>query len=454
VAAMSSGDQPATQRSLLVRNVFGVLLFVIGAGVVVFNATPGAAGLPKMAAGAGLCTLGLLFLLPMLSRPVIALASPLLVRLFRSPGKLARLNAVRNPRRTATTAGALTVGLTMITAMTVVGTSVTQAVNDTVSGTLKADYSIAMANNETLESDLPQAVAKASGVSAASPVLYSYWDMARTSQQVEGLDTGTYDKLISPTMKSGSTGALKKGQILVDSTVAKADGLSVGSSVQVTYPGGAKGSVTVGGIFSDSKVLSAVLVPASAITAHQPEPYIGSILVNGEHGAGDTLKKTLQAATGHNPAIAINDQQGMRDDFSTTITAVLSLLYLLLGMSIVIATLGVINTMAMSVAERRREIGLLRAIGMDRGGVKRMVHLESVVTSLFGAVSGMVLGTFLAWGVNRTFAHSELDGVPTILPFGRMLLFLLLAGLVGVVAAQWPARQASRLDILTSIQTA
>jgi putative ABC transport system permease protein len=114
----------------------------------------------------------------------------------------------------------------------------------------------------------------------------------------------------------------------------------------------------------------------------------------------------------------------------------------------------VINTMAMSVAERRREIGMLRAIGMDRGGVKRMVQLESVVISLFGAASGMALGTFLAWGANRTFVGAQLDSVPTVIPYGQMLLFLLLSGFIGVVAAQWPARQAARLDILASIQTA
>ncbi len=453
VAAMSSGDQPTTQRSLLIRNIFGVVLFVIGAGVVVLGATPGAPGLLKIAIGSGLTALGLLFLLPALSRPVISAASPLLVGLFRSPGKLARLNAVRNPRRTATTAGALAIGLTMITAMTVVGTSVTQAVDETVSGSLRADYSVAMANNETLPTELTNAVARASGVSASSPVSYAYWNVGNTSRQVEGLDADSYDQLISPTMKSGSVLALKQGQVLVDSTVAEADGLSPGSTVKVAYPDHSGGTVTVGGVFRDSKVLSPVLVPGSAIAAHQSDPYIASILVSGTHGATDAMKRALEAATGHNPAIEVMDQQGMRDDFSNTITSALNLLYLLLGMSILVATLGVINTMAMSVAERRREIGMLRAIGLDRGGVKSMVRLESVVISLFGAASGMVLGTFLAWGVNSTFAHSELDSVPTILPLSRMLLFLLLVGLIGVIAAHWPARQAARLDILTSIQT-
>ncbi|MER6086004.1 FtsX-like permease family protein [Streptomyces sp. NPDC001833] len=455
VAAMSSGDQPATQRGLLVRNVFGGALFVIGTAVVlVGGSTQGAAGLLQIALGSGLCTVGLLFLLPMLSRPVIALAAPLLVRLFRSPGKLARLNAVRNPRRTATTAGALAVGLTMITAMTVVGASVTQAVDQTVSGSLKADYSISMANSETLSTELTEAVQKASGVTAASPVSYAYWTMGKTSRQVEGLDADSYLKLVTPTMNSGSADALKQGRILVSSTVAQAAGLSAGSTVRVSYPDKSTGTLTVGGVFQDSKVLSTVLVPNSVVNAHQSEPYIGSMLVNGEHGASDAMQKVLEAATGHNPAIEVVDKAGMQADFSSSITSALNLLYLLLGMSILVACLGVINTMAMSVAERRREIGMLRAIGMDRGGVKRMIQLESVVISLFGAATGMILGTFLASGVNRTFEGAQLDSVPTILPYGRMLLFLLLAGLVGVIAAQWPARQAARLDILGSIQTA
>lgn len=454
VAAMNSGEQPTGQRSLLVRNAFGIAGVAIGAGVVLFGAGPRSSGLAKVALGAAFTAVGLLFLLPLLSRPVIALAAPLLIRLFRSPGKLARLNAVRNPRRTAATAGALAIGLTMITAMTVVGTSVTQAVDKTVTGSLKADYSIAMANSDGLSSDLAGAVAKAPGVAASSPVSYAYWGVDGTDHEIEGLDADSYDQLVSFTLESGSVQALKQGRVLVDADVARISHLSVGSPVKVTYPDDSTGTMTVGGVFEDSKMLSSVLVPNSVITEHQPDAYVKSILVKGTNGATGALEKSLKAATGDNPVIDVKDRTGMRSDFSSTITSALNLLYLLLGMSVLVAVLGVINTMAMSVAERRREIGMLRAIGMDRGGVKRMVQLESVVISLFGAASGMALGTFLAWGANRTFVGAQLDNVPTVIPYGQMLLFLFLSGFIGVIAAQWPARQAARLDILASIQTA
>lgn len=158
-------------------------------------------------------------------------------------------------------------------------------------------------------------------------------------------------------------------------------------------------------------------------------------------------------AYGNNPLIQVQSRQEMRDQLNTIISFALNMLYGLLAMSILVAVLGVVNTMAMSVFERKREIGMLRAIGLNRGAVKRMVKLESVVISLFGAVLGLSLGCFLAWAVNGTL-KSSLDGLSTVLPYGKLLVFLALAGAVGLVAAIWPSRRAARLDILDSIKAA
>ena len=160
----------------------------------------------------------------------------------------------------------------------------------------------------------------------------------------------------------------------------------------------------------------------------------------------------LVLATGANPVIEVKSKQDVRDDFSQVITFALNLMYGLLGMAVLIAVLGVINTLAMSVFERKREIGMLRAIGLDRSGIKRMVRLESVVISLFGAGIGLLLGCFIAWAINGTL-KSSLAGLTTVLPYGQLALFLGLAGLVGLVAAIWPARRAAKLDILESIKT-
>jgi putative ABC transport system permease protein len=176
------------------------------------------------------------------------------------------------------------------------------------------------------------------------------------------------------------------------------------------------------------------------------------VLVRGTDGATAALQQSIKDATGNNPVVEVKSQEDMKEEYSKIISFALNMMYGLLAMSVLVAVLGVVNTLAMSVFERKREIGMLRAIGLDRSGIKRMVRLESVVISLFGATVGVLLGVFLAWAVNGTLG-SSIPGLVTELPYGQLLLFLLMAGLVGLVAALWPARRASKLDILESIKT-
>jgi putative ABC transport system permease protein len=236
----------------------------------------------------------------------------------------------------------------------------------------------------------------------------------------------------------------------VDSAFADRHHLSVGSTVPVTAPGGGGTRLTVGGVYAPSRMLGPVLLPGSVVTAHQPDADIERILVKGAHGATPALKRALKDATGLNPLIEVENKQDLRDGFDRTITFALNLLYALLGVSLLVAALGVVNTLAMAVFERRRELGLVRAIGLERGGVRRMVWLESVLISVFGAVIGVAFGTFLAWaaGTTMTVTLPELRTVP---PYSQLLLFLLAAALIGLAAALWPARRAVRLDVLESI---
>ncbi|MEV4614441.1 FtsX-like permease family protein [Kitasatospora sp. NPDC049258] len=453
VAAMSSGDQPTTQKGLIVRNTIGSLITAGGLALILAGARAGKAGGRSMIeGGAPLTMIGIFVLLPLLSRPVIALVGPLLARLAGTPGKLARRNAVRNPRRTAATAAALTIGLTLVSAMTVLGASVNDAVDRSVTGTMKADYDVAMATRGDLSPELAKAIAKAPGVAASSPVTNAFWTFNGEPWSVNGFDADTFDQLVAPGMQSGSADSLKQGKVLIDTEVAKSAGASVGSTLTVAYDDDRSGTVTVGGVFRKTDMLAPVLIADSGIRAHLEQPYVTEILVKGKDGATAALKQSVKDATGSNPVIEVKSKQDMRDESSRAIAFALNMMYGLLGMSVVVAVLGVVNTLAMSVFERKREIGMLRAIGLDRRGIKQMVRLESVVISLFGAVIGVLLGCFLAWASNRTLA-GDLPGLVTVIPYGKMLLFLALAGLVGMFAAIWPARRAAKLDILTSIKT-
>ncbi|MEV6210905.1 FtsX-like permease family protein [Kitasatospora sp. NPDC051914] len=452
VAAMSSGDQPAPQKSLVVRNVIGGLIAAGGLGLVALGAASGdSSGRMPVAAGAGLAMIGIFILLPLLSRPVIALVGPLL-RPAGTAGRLARQNAVRNPRRTAATAAALTIGLALVSSLTVLGTSVGEAVDRSVTSSMKADYSIKTANGISPDPKLAASVAKVPGVAAVSPMTDVYWTLDGRDRAISGVDADAIDRLVSLTLDSGSTGALKQGGILVEADTAKNHNLSVGSTLSVEYPDGSKGQVTVGGVFRKSELLSPVVIANTEVFKHVEDPYVTQILVKASDGPSDGLRKAIKDATGSNPVIEVRTKQDIRDEFNKIITFMLNLMYGLLAMSVLVAVLGVINTLAMSVFERKREIGMLRAIGLDRRGIKRMVRLESVVISMFGAVIGVLLGCFLAWAVNGTL-ESSMPGLGTVLPYGKLLVFLALAGLVGMVAAIWPARRASRLDILSAIKT-
>ncbi|QKW21312.1 ABC transporter permease [Kitasatospora sp. NA04385] len=455
VAAMSSGDQPATQRGLVIRNSIGALVAGSGLGLILAGANgKGSNAQHMLELGAPLTLIGVFVLLPLLSRPVIALVGPVLAKVFGTPGKLARLNAVRNPRRTASTAAALTIGLTLVTALTVIGNSVTSAVTSMVGDSMKADYVVGMANGRELSTDLTGAVAKADGVKAVSQVDNVWWDIegVGAGRAIEGYDAAAFDQLVNLTMKSGSTAALGQDQVLVNDEFATAHRLAVGSTLKATAARGEAVTLTVGGVFERNDGVSPIVAPNRLIESHDPQPLVQQILVKGVDGPTAALKQSIKDATGRNPVMEVRTLKDMVDEFSRIISTMLNLMYGLLAMAVIVAVLGVVNTLAMSVFERKREIGMLRAIGLERRGIKRMIRLESVVISVFGALIGVLLGCFLAWAATRVLA-SDLKGLTTVIPYGSVLVFLALAALVGMVAALWPARRASRLDILASIKT-
>ncbi|MFF0294973.1 ABC transporter permease [Kitasatospora sp. NPDC004614] len=453
VAAMSSGDQPTTPKSLLIRNSIGGLITALGLGLITLGIVSDHSKQQFIRPGAPLAAIGILILLPLLSRPAIGLARPVLVRLFGTPGKLAALNAVRSPRRTAATAGAIAIGLTLVTAMTVVGASVTDVTARSVDGAVKADLAVAMTNGRGLSAQIPADIAKVPGVTSVSAVTSMNAKVNGNPHTVEGLDADTFDQLVKLSMTAGSADTLKQGQLLIDAGLAKSEGLEAGSTVKMSNPDGTESALTVGGVFENNQLLSPVLLANSVIAAHNPQPFIVQALVKGTNGPTRELKQAIATATGNNPVIVIRDKRAMADDYSSTVNAAMSLLYVMLGMSVLVAALGVVNTMAMSVFERKREIGLLRALGLDRAGIKRMVRLESAVVSVFGAVVGMALGSYLAKAAVSTLSV-PLPGISTVLPFGELLLFLVCAGAVGTIAGLWPARQAAGTDILHSINAA
>ncbi|MFJ4186567.1 ABC transporter permease [Kitasatospora sp. NPDC089509] len=460
VAAMSTNEQPATQKSLRVRNAVGLLFTLAGAGALA--AGVGGKEVKLVGLGAAALLLGVFVLTPLLSRPLIALLAPLLRAVYGTPGKLAQENAVRNPRRTAATASALTIGVTLITSLTVIGASVNKAVDDSSDNDVKADYTVVMANGSKLSDEVATQIAKAPGVSAMSAerglrvTLGEGKGKGEDDADLEWLtavDPATIDQLATIKIKDGSADALKQGKLLVSSGRSEQAGYKVGSTLAVTYPDGTKGSLTVGGVLEANTALAGVIAPEGVVGPHTlPGSGLNKVLVKGKDGATEQLRQALRDATGGNPLISVKGQKDIKAESRQDITNVLNLLYGLLGMSVVIAVLGVVNTMAMSVFERRREIGMLRAIGLDRLGIRRMVRLESLLIALFGGLVGVGLGILSAWAVIRTMA-GDLKGLSTVVPPLQIAGFLLAAAVIGLLAALWPAHRAAKLDILGAIKS-
>ncbi|GAA0898383.1 hypothetical protein GCM10009557_73630 [Virgisporangium ochraceum] len=398
--------------------------------------------------GAALLLVGVFVLTPMLSRPVIAAAGPVLRR-FGVPGQLAGGNAARNPRRTATTASALTIGLTLITGLTVIGASAHRSVTALAEANLRADYQIVMANAGPLAAGTERTVSALPGVLASSPRREVRASVDGTGQTVVGFASSDVDQLldlgfIAGTFTTGETA-------IVDRPTAEAKGWRLGDRVEVVWPDGVTSRLELTGLY-DSAFDDGLKVDVSTMDPHLDRVADTTVFVKTAGGATAENRRALERALGDSPAILVQDRADLVASITGAIGVVLTLLYGMLALAVVVAVLGVVNTLAMSVHERTGELGLLRAVGLDRAGVRRMVRLEAVLVSLFGGVLGVGLGVFLGWAVGELVTVIGVTTWTLVLPWPRLALTLAAAALVGVVAAIWPARRAARLDVLDAIR--
>ncbi|GHH79969.1 ABC transporter [Streptomyces sulfonofaciens] len=449
VAAMSSVHARPTTRSLVLRNTIGALFSAAGTLLVLAGTRmAGDSGKPVVGLGAAVLVIGVFVLTPLLSRPLIAAAAPLL-RVFGVAGRLARQNSVRNPRRTAATASALMIGLTLITGLTVIAGSAQQAIDRMAVSALQADYVVSMANYNGLSPDVARTIAATGGVTASSPMSDAPARVGSSRHFLTGVDGHDIGRLTDLPVSDGSF-RVSGPDVVVDDQTAHDQGWRAGDSLKVTYEDGKAGRLTVAGVYHGNDMIRGILVDDATLRPHQSDPTDTQVLVKTAHGPQGSVKDALERALGNNPAILVQDKQDISAGISKTFTLMLNMLYGLLAMAVVVAVLGVVNTLAMSVFERSQEIGMLRAIGLDRSAVKRMVRLESVVISLFGGVLGVGLGVFFGWAAGKLIG-SRIDTYELVVPWARMAVFLVMAAVVGVLAAMWPARRAARLNMLNAI---
>ncbi|MFI2190018.1 ABC transporter permease [Streptomyces sioyaensis] len=451
VEALSTVEAPPVLRSLVLRNTIGAVITGAGVAVMFWTSTIEKlqAGLYAGMLGSALTLTGVIILTPLLSRPLVSLAGLVTTRLFGIGGKLAKENALRNPRRTAATASALMIGLTLITGMTVVGLSAQQGMDNRALAGMTADYRIT-ASGAGLDAELYRRVAKVPGVEAMAPLHRTSFTYGGRPAEVLGTDLSQLEKVTQLTFKEGSLAAVRAGGIAVSENGVKAHGWKAGDTVNAEFHDKRKAKLKIAAVYADNKTLGDAFVDLSLMNPHPQRTAPDALLVKAAGGGSEALVEEIRHALGDSPLLKVQSHDDLRKERTGQIYAILNILYGLLGMAVVIAVVGIVNTLAMSVIERTREIGMLRAIGLDRAGIKQMVRLESVVISLLGAVLGIGVGIFLASAVSGPIS-SHFPAYETVLPWGRLALFLLIALVVGVLAALWPARRAARLNMLEAI---
>jgi putative ABC transport system permease protein len=370
-------------------------------------------------------------------------------------GKIARQNAVRNPARTASTAAAVMIGLALITFVAVIGQGFKSSFSDAVNTLFVADYSVSGGTNgEPLTSEAAKAVAKAPGVLEVSEMRTGEAKVGGKKVLVTGVDANV-TRVVDIDWASGSSSIpaqLGPDGAFLTKGWADDHSLTVGSPVDVKMQTGETVRFHVIGIVDPPKGGSPfgdVSISTAAFDASFADHRNDLTLLNVQGGPSDATTAALEKSLAAFPAALVETREEFKSSRTKQITQSLQILYLLLGFSIIVSLFGVINTLVLSVFERTRELGMLRAIGMTRRQVRRMIRHESVVTALIGAALGIIVGIFLA--VLTTLAVSKY-GIVFAVPYGTLVVFVAIAILAGVLAAILPARRASRLNVLEALQ--
>ncbi|MGO3362001.1 MAG: ABC transporter permease [Corynebacterium sp.] len=480
VEAMRSGDQ-SSSSPLKGRTITGVAMFatgavLAGAGVVMDGSDTGPRA-TLVGVGALGVIIGTFLLSPALSRPVVRAIGGLIGLPFGPVGRLAATNSGRNPRRTATTAFALTLGVALVACIGMLGASMKASVSGMIGDTVTSDYALTGPSSGAFP--VPQSaldtvrdtdgVAESSGygyvpvnvggVGADAPDAQDGQDPAAQS-----VGTGVFDG--DPRVSGGIEAvegdiSLSSPGVIVDDEVAAENGWSVGESLPLSVPvpdGPARevGEVTLQGtyephdLFGEQIVSWSALEPLASSIGAGNSMNLFSIFVNGDDSVSDdTLRSNLEDATSDYIVVQVLTPEEFAGEQAVVIDQMLNVLYALLALAVIVAVLGIINTLALNVIERRQEIGMLRAVGTLRGQVRRMITLEAVQIALYGALVGVVVGLGLGWAFLQVMAGEGIT--ETAVQWGQVVGMVGVSGVVGVVAAAWPAVKASRTKPLEAI---
>jgi putative ABC transport system permease protein len=441
--AVHGADRPGSLRPL--RVWAGGAVAIAGIAAVIAGLAKPAIALVSVGSLAVFLAAGLL--VPLVARPLASVVGRPLASVLGVPGRLGRENAMRNPRRTTQTASALMIGLALVSAIAVLGASLSKSSSASIDSALTADYIVS--GNGGFSTSAIEGVSRLPGVTTATTVYQGQFDFRGALSKLVAASPANLGQTVNLHVTAGSgSPAMAAGELVIDTNTAAADGLHVGSVVPVKFAQTGATTMRIGGIFRPNPLIGSFVVGDGFFLRHFNNPLPTGVLLKTAPGAaslGPALNRVLRPYANVSYKTRAQFEQAQKN----TINQELGLVYVLLALAVLIALIGIVNTLMLSVFERTREIGLLRAVGMGRRQVRAMIRAESVIIALFGALVGIIVGM----GLGVALASSLRDsGVPDIsIPLPSLIVFLILAALLGLAAATWPARRAAKLDVLAAI---
>ncbi len=451
IAPVAAVSAQQTEEEVPLRRRFtrGGIITVIGIALLAWGLTAPAIALVGL--GAVLIFVGVAILAPAVARPMASGIGRPLARLLGVSGRLGRENSMRSPRRTAQTSSALMVGLALVSAIAVFGASLSRSATASVDNAISADLIVSTTSNGgngNFSEVVPKTASSVPGVTASTTVYGDQFEFRSSLESLLAIDTKEMSQtvILNTTSGSGAT-ALAAGDLLVDTTTANSDHLTVGERVPVKFALTGPQTMRIGGIYQPNALVGHFLVGDAFFVRHFQNPLPGAVLLKTDGSTG--VQQAVARALAPYPNVKVQSRAQFEASESAQVNQLLGLVYALLALAVVIALIGIVNTLMLSVFERTHEIGLLRAVGMKRRQVRAMIRSESVILAVFGAIIGIIIGTGL--GIALVSALHSQGITNTVVPTSSLVVFLILAALLGLLAASWPARSAARLDVLAAI---
>jgi putative ABC transport system permease protein len=433
------------------RSVFGALVTAAGAALVAQGLSGGAAssiGLGALAVFIGVAMLG-----PALARPFVRTFGSPIARGRGVAGTLARENAARNPRRTSATASALMIGLALVVLITVFASSTRASVSNTIDTAMKGDYIVrTQFGMGGMSPDVARRIDALPETGSVTPLRYMSAQTDGATKDVTALDPATVEQTVYTDVQQGSLEQLGLHDVGVLDEEAERRGLALGDTVTLDFPETGPQAMRVVAVYGTDIPLGKYAISLAAFDANSAKLVDDDVVVSLAPGVSmQDARHAINGVLADYPTAELLTDDEFKGAVAAEINQTLNLVYVLLAMALVIAFFGIANTLALSVFERTREFGLLRAVGMDRAQVRSTVRWEAVLITLLGATLGTAIGIAFSWALVQALRDQGIDHFTV--PVSQVAVIVVLAAIAAVVAAVLPARRASRLDVLEALRS-